>query len=297
MLEIKQLRYAVLAAETRSFARAAALLRIKQATLSRRVSDLEHRLGVKLFERTTRGAMPTAVGAAFVANARRILADIDRLHSAARALGNGEAGELTIGFCAPLGAGHLRGLVIDFLTRYPEVRLHGEEQDRRQLRHGLQSEAIDLAVISGWIPQDGLLRRALWSERVLVAVPEGHELTSRQRIYWTDLRDERFVFSGHDPGPDLAELLRARLNEPGRQPDIAIEAISRENVLSLVPSGRFLTLASEAALGVIHPGLVLCGVHDPGGPARLDYAGYWRRENDNPALKHFLGLLGERYPG
>src|SRR3546814_6505528 len=55
-LETKQLRYAVLAAETRSFSRAAALLRIKQATLSRNVLLLEHRLGVKLFERRTRGA-------------------------------------------------------------------------------------------------------------------------------------------------------------------------------------------------------------------------------------------------
>lgn len=296
-LEIKQLRYAVLAAETRSFARAAAMLRIKQATLSRRVADLEHRLGVRLFERTTRGAVPTAAGGAFIESARRILADIDRLHAAARAVGTGEAGELTIGFCAPLAASPLRGAVLDYFKRYPDVRLHGLEQDRCQLRHHLQSGMIDLAVISGWIPHEGLVRRALWSERILVVLPEGHPLASRERIYWTDLRDERFVLSGQDPGPDLAELLRARISEPGRPAQVVIEPISRENVMSLVPSGRFLTLASEAALGVVHPGLMLNEMHDPGGPSRLDYAAYWRQDNESPVLKRFLDLLRERYPG
>jgi DNA-binding transcriptional LysR family regulator len=55
-IELRQLRYAVQTADTQSFSRAAATLNVKQSTLSRRVLQLEDRLGVKLFERTTRGA-------------------------------------------------------------------------------------------------------------------------------------------------------------------------------------------------------------------------------------------------
>lgn len=56
MIEIRQLRYAVATADAQSFSRAAAALNVKQITLSRRVHQLEEQLGVKLFDRTTRGA-------------------------------------------------------------------------------------------------------------------------------------------------------------------------------------------------------------------------------------------------
>lgn len=52
-IELRQLRYAVLAADSQSFARAAVIVNLKQSTLSRKVKDLEIRIGVKLFERST----------------------------------------------------------------------------------------------------------------------------------------------------------------------------------------------------------------------------------------------------
>jgi DNA-binding transcriptional LysR family regulator len=47
---------------------------------------------------------------------------------------------------------------------------------------------------------------------------------------------------------------------------------------------------------VIWPGLKFLEISDNGGPARLDFALYWRQDNDNPALKKFLKMLQERYP-
>ena len=96
-VELRQLRYAVLTADTQSFSRAAAALNVKQSTLSRRVADLEIRLGVKLFERTTRGAEPTENGRAFIEQARRIVTDVDNLKTTARAVRYGEQGRIAVG--------------------------------------------------------------------------------------------------------------------------------------------------------------------------------------------------------
>jgi DNA-binding transcriptional LysR family regulator len=85
-IEIRQLRYAVMTADAQSFTRAAAALNVKQTTLSRRVMDLELRLGVKLFERSTRGAEPTENGKVFLEAARRIVTDVDNLRTTARAV-------------------------------------------------------------------------------------------------------------------------------------------------------------------------------------------------------------------
>jgi molybdenum-dependent DNA-binding transcriptional regulator ModE len=96
-IEIRQLRCAAMAAEVMSFTRAAHKLGIKQSTLSKRVLDLERRLGITLFERSTRGAIPTKAAAEFLAKARRILDEIDGLQSTARAVRCGESGKLVFG--------------------------------------------------------------------------------------------------------------------------------------------------------------------------------------------------------
>ncbi|AKM11053.1 LysR family transcriptional regulator [Croceicoccus naphthovorans] len=295
-LETKQLRYAVLAAEMRSFSRAAALLRIKQATLSRNVWLLEHRLGVKLFERRTRGAAVTPEGTPIIATARRILTEIDNLQTRARAMRSGDAGELTIGFCSSLTAGDLRYAIVEFQRRFPDVRLNGVERERGFLHHALHAGVIDLAVVTGELADPGVKRRSLWSERVLIALPETHPLVEAERIYWPDLRRQTFVLGTQDPGPDLMRLLQARLAEPGYEPDVEAQDVSRENVLAMVSAGWFLTLVSESALGVNHPGIVFRELHEPTGQARIDYGCYWRSDDTSPALRRFLGLIRERYP-
>lgn len=294
--ETKQLRYAVLAAELRSFSRAAASLGIKQATLSRNVLHLEHRLGVKLFERQTRGAILTPEGMPIIDTARRILTEVDNLANRARAMRNGDAGELTIGFCSSLTAGDLRFAIVEFQRRFPDVRLNGVERDRDFLHHALHAGVIDLAVVTGDLADTAIKRRPLWSERVLVALPEDHALAEVERVYWHDLRHQTFVLGTQDPGPDLLRLLRARLAEPGYEPDVEIQDVSRENVLAMVSASWFLTLVSESALGFHHPGIVFRNLHEPTGQARIDYGCYWRSNDGSPALRRFLGLIRERYP-
>jgi DNA-binding transcriptional LysR family regulator len=297
MFEIKQLRYAVLAAETRSFARAAAVLRIKQATLSRRISALEKRIGITLFERSTRGAVPTEAGQSFIEHARGILADLDGLIANSHAIGSGRVGTLGLGFSTSLASGQMRALIVDFLEHHPDVRIVGIEGDRCRLSQGLHARAIDLAVISGEIPAQGLQRRALWSERVMLVLPDGHALAEKDRIYWTDLRKERFIVARQDPGLDLADLLIARLGEPGVRPDVVTHEVSRDNVINMVSVGRFLSLATETVLGRTLPGVVLREIHDNSSQAHIDYVGYWRTDNSNPTMTQMLKLIAARYPG
>lgn len=271
-------------------------MNIKQATLSRNVLKLEHRLGLKLFERQTRGAVLTPAGIPIIDTARRILTEVDNLKSHARAIRNGDAGELTIGFCSSLTAGDLRFAIVDFQRRFPDVRLNGVERDRDFLHHALHAGVIDLAVVTGTFANPAVKRRSLWSERVLVVLPKGHPLTEAERVYWHDLRRETFVLGTQDPGPDLMRLLRARLAEPGYEPEVEIQDVSRENVVAMVSAGWFLTLVSESALGFQHHGIVFREVHGTTGQARIDYACYWRSTDSSPALRRFLGLIRERYP-
>jgi DNA-binding transcriptional LysR family regulator len=295
--DIVALRYVVLAADTSSFARAAARSGVKQATLSRRIANLEGRLGLQLFDRSTRGAVPTPAAQGFIDIARRIVGELVSLHESGRAIAAGRVGMLGLGYSTSLAAGNIRALIVDFMGRHPEVRVNGIEGNRCRLYEALHNRTIDFAVIAGELPDGEMNRRLLWAERVMAVVPESHALAGRDRIYWPDLRCERIVTTRQDPGIDLANLGIARLSEPGLRPDVETREISRENILNLVPVGGFVTLTTDSALGRSVPGVALLEIHDFGGTAvHVDYWGYWRSDNSSAVLARLLKLVADRYP-
>lgn len=296
-IETRQLRYAVLAADLRSFSRAAVHLNMKQSTLSRRITALENRLGVKLFERTTRGAEPTENGRAFIERARRIVTDIENLKTTARAISYGDQGRLAVGYSASLMAGQLKLAFTDYLNRFPDVRFDGVEAGPELLLHHLISGIVDAVVAPSGLSEDGVVSRALWSERLLAAFFADHPLLHGERIYWQDLRREVFVVPSGGIGPIICNLISSRLTEQGHRPNIIHQDTSLESVLSMLSARRFITVATEASQGVTWPDLQFREIYDSTGPARIEYALYWCEDNDNPALQRFFKLIEERYPG
>ena len=297
MIEIRQLRYAVATADSKSFSREAAALNVKQITLSRKVQQLEDRLGVKLFERSTRGAIITANGRPFIEQARRIVTDVDNLRTTARNVSYGMHGRIAVGYCSPLTAGNLRLAIADYLTRFPDVQFDGVEAGMERLTHGLQSHTIDVAVAPVGHLEDGIGSRAVWSEKLYAVLPDDHELADREKVYWQDLRREIFVVPSSRLGPIFENLIASRLTEQGRRPNIIVQDTSLESVLSIVAAKRYISIATGASQGVAWSDLRFQEIHDPTGPARLEYALYWREDNDNPALQRFFKLIEERYPG
>nr|WP_269769847.1 LysR substrate-binding domain-containing protein [Sphingomonas sp. TX0522] len=291
------LRYAVLAADLLSFSRAALHVGVKQATLSRRIGDLEGRLGFRLFERSNRGAVLSDAGIEFIKAARRLQADLEALIESGRAMDAGHSGRLGVGFSTSLTSGNMRALIMAIGDELPSLRVSFVEGDRARLSQALHARAIDFAVISGHVADIGLERQTLWGERLMVVLPEQHLLTQRDRIYWPDLRTEKFMLSRQDPGLDLADQVTARLGEPGWRPAVSIQELSRENVLNMVPMLRAVSLATDTSLGRPWPGVILREIYEPvGGISTIAYSGYWLRDNQRPALTAFLELLANRYP-
>jgi DNA-binding transcriptional LysR family regulator len=296
-LEIRQLRFAVRAADAHSFARAAAELNVKQSTLSRCVMDMEIRLGVKLFERTTRGAVVTENGRVFIEQARRIITDVDNLQTTARNVRYGLEGRLSVGHCSSLLSGNLKLAYTDYLTRFPEVQFDGIEAGPEKLIYGLQSQTMDVVIAPIGLNENGVCTKRLWSERLFVALHCQSELVNKDRIYWHDLRREVFVVPENGLGPLIGNLISARLTEQAYRPAVMYQDTSYESVLSMIAARRFISVATEASQGIAWPDLEFCEIYDANGPARLEYALYWRADNDNPALKRFFKLIEERYPG
>jgi DNA-binding transcriptional LysR family regulator len=294
-IEFRDLRWAIIASQHRSLRQAAEALNVRQSTLSRRLRDMEARVGAQLFERTNGGTRPTLAGREFLASARHILAETDAALRKLKTRSRGEDGLLAIGIYASLSTGNMFATLLEHHRAFPHVEVQTVDGSHDQLLCALTNTAIDIAITtssrSGW--GDRVL--PLWSERVIVALHLQHRLASRDIVHWADLAGEPLLIPQNGPGPELERLLIAHLGSYGPQRVLHHES-SLDRLLTLVSAEYGALLMLEGATGVRLDQVVYREVHEGQGPTRLNFAAYWRQSNGNPALVPFLALLRRRYP-
>lgn len=249
-----------------------------------------------VFERSSGGVQATPAGRDFLRMARSILDQMDTLVTNSHSAGRGEAGRLVIGFYTSVSAGNLRATLIEYAQRFPQIVIGMVECSRTRLVTALRNGAIDLAIVTGEAPLLDNKFMPLWSERILITLPEGHRLAASETICWTDLRDETLLLSLRDPGPEIRDLLVTKFASPESRPKLLNHDVSRESINSLVGAGFGIGLTIEASLGSNFTGVTYREARDGTGPSRIGYSAHWRADNENPALENFLRLLGERYP-
>ena len=150
-----------------SFAAAARSLDIPRSTVSRKVADLEERLGARLLQRTTRKLSLTDVGRAYYRHAERVVAEVEEAELSITRLQDVPRGLLRI--TAPLNFDHLGPLVAAFLSLYPEVQIKMICTDRTV---DLIQEGCDVAIRAGRLADSALIARRLGTlESFVVASP------------------------------------------------------------------------------------------------------------------------------
>jgi DNA-binding transcriptional LysR family regulator len=207
--EVRDLVYFVAVAEHRHFGRAAEQLGMAQPPLSRAISRLERRMGVKLFARTSRRVDLTAAGEVFLRESGRILDALDgavrRTQQAAR--------PRRLVVAAPTGTG--AGLLAEMLEAYRggpdpvpvDVLFTGE------LGAAVRTGAADAALMCSSDDLDGLETVDLVDEVQVALLPAGHPLAGRASVSMAELAaDERF--RAQPPPVGLDELVdRVALGE------------------------------------------------------------------------------------
>lgn len=275
--DLYQFRYFIAACEHGSFRRAARALNVQESAVSRRVRDLEHRLGTVLFYRSSSGVTLTPTGRNLFVRAKPAFT---QLSDVVATIALEERGVLRIGVPAPLGAGFLSTLLQKFEASYPRpVLVEGHVAEHIA---SVRSRRLDVAFIVGTIDCGTCKVTPLWTERVFVALPEGHAVAAKPEIHPVDLQKLRLLVSREEPG--IHNLFTQSAVEP-----IEIERcdVGCLTVMTKVALDRGFALVSEAMTAVSVPNIVYRPLAGPTGTIR--YNAVWRREHDKPALRWLLG--------
>lgn len=188
----------VAVADAGSLAGAAKGLRLSPPAVSRAIAALEERLGVRLFNRTTRSLSLTEAGVRFLDSSRRLLAEFAEAERAAAGETATPSGHLTITASVSFGRSHIAPVVLDFLRAQPRVSASLLLLDRVV---NIVEEGIDVAVRIAHLADSTLIARPVGSvRRVLVAGPAYLAQRGKPEVP-QDLKDHDIIaFTGLLPG-------------------------------------------------------------------------------------------------
>ena len=155
--------------EARSFSEAARRLGISKGAVSKAIAQLEHSVGARLLNRTTRSMSPTEAGSAFYEHCARIVEEQDQARAAVGRLHDDPRGLLRVSASVAFGTLHIAPALPQFLARYPEVRIDMAIGDRFV---DLAEEGFDVAIRITREPAPNLVaRRFAPVNRKIVATP------------------------------------------------------------------------------------------------------------------------------
>src|SRR6266446_1356695 len=195
-LKLRGLRLLLAVAEWGSMAKAANHLNLTQSAVSRAIGELEHTLGVRLFDRTPRGVEPTIYGHAMLKGGVAVFDDLRTSVSEIEFLSDPTAGELRIGTTeSSMGAGLLASLVDRLARQHPRLIIEVTIADPSTLQErDLRGRRIELALMrtaTSKLGQD-LNETLLYNDRLHVVAGIRSPWASRRKITLADLVNERW---------------------------------------------------------------------------------------------------------
>lgn len=266
-LKLRELRVLLAVAEQGSFRKAGRLLHLTQPAITAAIAELEHTLGVPLFDRTAQGVTPTAHGESFIRRAAAIFGELRLAVEDIQIISRGSRGTLRVGTGGGgWGLGILPMALTKLLDPHPDVFVSIREADEDVLIELLKARELDLFFSRlAPLPADPeLAYQPLYEDSMCVFARRSHPLAARKRVTWKELANERWV--APPPGALSFDHTQRTLHKGGlAMPRHVIQAASAPVALGMVLQGNFLCFGTHVyhELTVLKPLLTIVNVDLP----------------------------------
>jgi len=197
-------------AEHASFRKAAERMHLSLPAVSMQISQLEERLGVALFHRTTRRVELTREGEQLMIGARKAMAELDDALTGLQQVADMQRGQLTFA-CVPTVAGtRLPGLLTKFAQRHPGISVRVRELAQPDLLEAVRRREVDFGIGPQALKPDSLHSRALFDDDYVALLPADHPAAQKKGISLRELARSPLLTLGESEfRRQLLEALKA----------------------------------------------------------------------------------------
>jgi DNA-binding transcriptional LysR family regulator len=247
-MKLQDLHILMTVVEAGSMGKAANRLNSTQPAISRSIAELEHALGVRLLDRHRQGIEPTEHGRALLDCGVAVFDDLRQGVKNIEFLSDPSTGEVRIGSTAFLAASFVSA-VIDRLSRgHPRITFRLVIEPTETLHRELSERKVDLLIVRKFGPVDERLDfEVLFEDTFVVAAGAQNQWVRRRRIELRNLMNEPWVLPPPESAIGLVAMEAFRLGGIDF-PRITVVAVPPDTRMSLLATGRFLTIFPTSVL-------------------------------------------------
>ncbi len=263
-LNFNHLYYFYMVAKAGSFSDAARELNVSQSSISVQVRQFEEYLGHKLFNRLKKGVERTESGDVVFQYAEEVFHDVDRIWNDLEAMERQIKGTLSIGTVNSFGIYALPGLLKEFATAYPQVKVSVHFGSPRQLADMLQAGKADIAILNVGRRYAGLTAIPLRETKLFLVAPPDHPLASLETVGPRLIEEHPFI--GYEEGSETRMQMDAFFRRMSLSIEYALESSNVATIKHMVMAGLGLSVLPEMAVG---------GEIREGSLVRIDVQGFY----------------------
>jgi DNA-binding transcriptional LysR family regulator len=288
-VNLEELYWFVVLAETEHVTEAAAELQVSQPTLSRALARLERDAGAPLFDRVNRRLRLNAYGEIMLEHAKRSIAEMRSATERIAALRDPDTGRVRLAFLHSLANWYVPEQLRRFRESAPSIGFDLFQGPSHEITQRVLDGQADIAITAPRPELAGIVWRRLYVDQLCLAVPRGHRLAGRAKVRLSAAAGEPFIALGQQAG--LRQLTDQLLADDDVDPDIVFEATEIPTVEGLVAAGF-----GVAVVPVPRDGGTSKAVHVPlsNAGAKRDVGLAWDRERTlPPPAQRFVDFLGD----
>ena len=299
-LRLRDLRLVFAVAECGSMGKAAARLAVTQSAVSQMIADLEHELGVRLFDRSRRGVAPTIYGQVLIRRGRAAFDELRHGLQEIDYLRNEGTGEIRIGCPETLAASVLPDAIDNFSRRWPGVLLEVETFTGAAAAAKLRDRSIDLVFardgpgLDALAGSDDFAITKLFEDRLRVVVGAASPWARLRRADLADVAGAPWIVLPYGWGRDvIPQAFALRGLAP---PRVALKTFSIHLRLHLLVTGRFVSALPASVLRLHRDRFALKEL-----PIELPRSPYGvaivtlRNRTLSPVVEHFIRATAAQY--
>lgn len=288
-MELRHLRYFVTVAETLSFTQAARVMHIAQPPLSTQIKSLEDELGVRLFDRSSRGVALTKAGRALLPAARDALTAAQRAADAARVAASGKTGVVRLGLISPAATPEVAARLKKFHRAFPLVQLRVRQEPVATLQRLLEAGELDLALTRPLHASPLLRQRSLGEQEQLLALAADHPLARLKQIPLKALHRLPLLLISPEFNPNYGQRLLGLCAKHDVQPAVNYAADDLFTLVWLVSAGLGACPYPSSLTAAAPRGVVFRAFRPRLGGLELTLM--WPAHDDSPALQALITHL------
>ncbi len=288
-MELRHLKYLLALGKELHFAKAAEKLFITQPALSKQIMQLEDELETKLLNRTKRSVSLTPAGKYLMDEAEYIINHLNRVVDATKRKGEGEAGEIRVGFVGSAMQSIIPELLEQMSKIHPNMHASLDELDNKDQLEAIARDKLDIGFVRLESVHKGFEQRVVLEDSFSLVVSNKHVVQLKNFKSLDQFKDEQFILFSNDYSQEYYDNIMSIFADHGFEPKVSHRSVQANSIFRLVERQLGVAIVPSALQGGLDLGISFIPLNHL--PQRTKLMAIWNAGNRNEALSKFLELL------